>query len=59
MVFNAYNALSPVTGSFATVACASYRRLDSSTAKPGPHALAVREDSAFVLGAARVPPRVS
>jgi hypothetical protein len=39
---NAYNVLSPVTGSFATVACASYRRLDSSVAKTGPHALAVR-----------------
>jgi hypothetical protein len=52
--FNAYSALSPVSGFFATVACASYRRLDSSTAKSGPHALAVREDSAFVFGAARV-----
>jgi hypothetical protein len=28
--FTAYSVLSPVTGSFATVACASYRRLDSS-----------------------------
>jgi hypothetical protein len=42
MVLTAYSALSPVTGSFATVACASYRRLNSSTAKSGPHALAVR-----------------
>ena len=39
---NAYSALSPVNGSFATVACASYRRLDSSVGKTGPHALAVR-----------------
>jgi hypothetical protein len=31
--FNAYNVLSPVTGSFATVACASYRRLDSASGR--------------------------
>jgi hypothetical protein len=43
MVLTAYNALSPVTGSFATVACACYRRLDSSVGAPGPHALAVRD----------------
>jgi len=35
--FNVYSVLSPVTGSFATVACASYRRLDSSIGKSGPH----------------------
>jgi hypothetical protein len=41
MVYGLY-VLSPVTGSFATVACASYRRLNPSTARSGPHDFAVR-----------------
>ena len=40
--FTAYSVLSPVTGSFATVACASYRRLDASVGTSGPHDFAVR-----------------
>jgi hypothetical protein len=40
--FNAYNALSRCPGLLATVACASYRKLDPSVARSRPHALAVR-----------------
>ena len=40
--FTAYNALSPVNGSFATVASGTHRQLDASTATSGPHAFAVR-----------------
>jgi hypothetical protein len=59
--FNAYNVLSPVTGFFATVACASYRRLDYSIAKSGPHALAVRFSATRQrhLHVHRIPPHAS
>ena len=40
--FTAYNELSPVNGSFATVACRTHRQLDASTAASGPHVFAVR-----------------
>jgi hypothetical protein len=61
LVLTAYNVLSPVTGSFATVACASYRRLDSSVGAPGPHALAVRVSATRQrhLRVHRIPSRVS
>jgi hypothetical protein len=41
MVYGLY-ALSRVPGLLATVACASYRRLDPSVARSGPHDFAVR-----------------
>jgi hypothetical protein len=41
--FTAYFVLSPVNGSFATVACGYYRKLDASTAASGPHDFAVRD----------------
>jgi len=58
--FNAYSVLSPVNGSFATVACASYRRLDSSVAKSGPHDFAVRFGATRQrhLRVHRIPPHV-
>src|SRR5882724_11794146 len=40
--FTAYNELSPVNGSFATVISGTYRRLDTSTEVSGPHVFAVR-----------------
>ena len=40
--FTAYFVLSPENGSFASVACASYRTLNASTAAPEPHDFAVR-----------------
>ncbi len=40
--FTAYFVLSPENGSFASVACASYRTLSASTAAPEPHDFAVR-----------------
>src|SRR6266702_1977317 len=40
--FTAYNVISPVTGSFATVISGTYRKLDASTAASGPHVFAVR-----------------
>ncbi len=40
--FTAYSVISPVNGSFATVARAPERELDTSTAMSGPHAFAVR-----------------
>jgi hypothetical protein len=40
--FTAYFVLSPENGSFASVACASYRKLNASTAAPEPHDFAVR-----------------
>jgi len=40
--FNAYSVISPVNGSFATVALRLLARLDTSTAMSGPHAFAVR-----------------
>ena len=48
--FTAYNVLSPVNGSFATVACAhssdwtpcDFAKLDASTAASGPHVFTVR-----------------
>jgi len=39
---HAYFVLSPENGSFASVACASYRKLSASTAAPEPHDFAVR-----------------
>jgi len=40
--FTAYNALSPVTGFLATVACGWCRKLDASVGASGPHVFAVR-----------------
>ena len=40
--FTAYFVLFPENGSFASVACASYRTLNASTAAPEPHDFAVR-----------------
>jgi hypothetical protein len=40
--FTAYFVLSPENGSFASVACASYRKLSASTAAPEPHDFTVR-----------------
>src|SRR5215217_2530115 len=40
--FTAYFVLSPENGSFASVACASYRTLNASTAAPEPHDFTVR-----------------
>src|SRR5215204_7543303 len=40
--FTAYFVLSPENGSFASVACVSYRKLNASTAAPEPHDFAVR-----------------
>src|SRR5690242_18051266 len=40
--FTAYFALFPENGSFASVACASYRKLNASTAAPEPHDFTVR-----------------
>ncbi len=40
--FTAYFALFPENGSFASVACASYRKLSASTAAPEPRDFAVR-----------------
>jgi hypothetical protein len=40
--FTAYFVLFPENGSFASVACASYRTLSASTATPEPHDFAVR-----------------
>src|SRR5947207_4220762 len=40
--FTAYFVLSPENGSFASVACASYRTLSASTAAPEPHDFTVR-----------------
>src|SRR5215216_223667 len=40
--FTAYFVLSPENGSFASVACASYRKLSASTATPEPHEFTVR-----------------
>src|SRR3954469_22942683 len=40
--FTAYFVLSPENGSFASVACASYRKLNASTAAPEPHDFTVR-----------------
>ena len=37
-----YFVLFPESGSFASVACASYRKLNASTAAPEPHDFAVR-----------------
>src|SRR5213075_1485503 len=40
--FTAYFVLFPENGSFASVACASYRTLNASTAAPEPHDFTVR-----------------
>ena len=40
--FTAYFVLFPENGSFASVACASYRKLNASTAAPEPHDFTVR-----------------
>jgi hypothetical protein len=40
--FTAYFALFPENGSFASVACASYRKLSASTAAPEPRDFTVR-----------------
>src|SRR5213075_248123 len=40
--FTVYFVLSPENGSFASVACASYRTLNASTAAPEPHDFTVR-----------------
>ena len=40
--FTAYFVLFPENGSFASVACASYRKLSASTAAPEPHDFTVR-----------------
>src|SRR5213075_3607097 len=40
--FTAYFVLFPENGSFASVACASYRKLSASTATPEPHDFTVR-----------------
>src|SRR5918995_6976361 len=40
--FTAYFVLFPENGSFASVACVSYRKLNASTATPEPHDFAVR-----------------
>ena len=61
--FTAYFALSPVNGSFATVAPEKLasRELDASTAASGPHDFAVRNQATLVSRSHRVhriPPRV-
>ena len=52
--FTAYNALSPVTGFLATVACGCCRKLDASVGASGPHAFAVHKAGVLVSGAACV-----
>src|SRR6266850_5164570 len=58
--FTAYFALSPVTRLFDTVACSSYRILDSSIGASEPHDLAVRLSTIRQLRCSvhRIPPRV-
>jgi len=58
--FTAYFVLFPENGSFASVARASYRRLNASTAAPEPHDFAVRFTPARLraLCVHRIPPHV-
>jgi hypothetical protein len=51
--------LSPAIGSFATVTCGTYRKLDTSVEVSGPHDLAVRSNIARLAHRCvhRIPPR--
>src|ERR1700716_1605114 len=53
--FTAYNTLSPVNGSFATVISGTSRQLDASTAASGPHVFAVRNTRVRLALALRPP----
>ena len=58
--FTAYNALSPATGFFATVACGCFRKLDASIGASGPRDFAVRINAIRQrrFSVHRIPPRV-
>src|SRR5882757_3571085 len=60
MVLTVSFVISPVIGFLATVACASSRQLDASTAASGPHDFAVRVCAARLqrIRVHRIPPRV-
>jgi len=53
--FTAYIVLSPENGSFASVACASYRKLSASTATPEPHDFTVRSGRVRLARLSRPP----
>ena len=62
MVYGLYRALPGAPGLLATVACAPFRRLDTSVGVSGPHDFARPPESALVLSAPcvhRILPRVS